>query len=416
MDSLKKLFLLISMASVFHFSCQKNEMPELIPVAKFSTPIIDLGKVTFRNYSLNATEFHWDFGNGVTSTEFEPCYEYEDIGVYNVVLTASDGVNSNFYNQVIAIGQIFPDNLFELDTPPFLGGAEMIQFTYGDKAYVGGGYQNLDFSSSKNIWEFDLSSEEWEQLSTIPYGSFTSGINFVLDDIAHFGLGNDNNQNDYYNIYNYSISDDDYSYASNLPFDLFTDGAVFDVVSFSHNNKGYIIGSNNVNSPNPNKFFFEFDPTNNSWTDIGEYPGAGGFGMFHFMIDNKLYIGLGNSNPYSNFLNDSDFWEYDFDTQVWTQKNNFPNESRRDGINFTYNGNGYIGFGYARNLNTGTFKGFSDIWKYDHVNDTWELIANMPVPCKHELFYFIKNNNLYFGGGFNTANGMEDKFYRYEID
>jgi PKD repeat protein len=56
--------------------------------------------VTFTNLSLNASGFHWDFGNGQTSTEENPVAFYETPGLYAVTLTCTP-VNDVHYNQLV---------------------------------------------------------------------------------------------------------------------------------------------------------------------------------------------------------------------------------------------------------------------------------------------------------------------------
>lgn len=46
--------------------------------------------VNFQNNSQNANEFFWDFGDGNTSTDFEPSHAYANPGQYEVLLVASD--------------------------------------------------------------------------------------------------------------------------------------------------------------------------------------------------------------------------------------------------------------------------------------------------------------------------------------
>jgi len=45
--------------------------------------------VTFANASTGTTSYLWDFGDGETSTEFEPTHHYNQAGVYTVTLQAS---------------------------------------------------------------------------------------------------------------------------------------------------------------------------------------------------------------------------------------------------------------------------------------------------------------------------------------
>lgn len=45
------------------------------------------------NNSVNAVSYRWDFGNGHTSTEAHPSYEYEIHGNYTITLTVIDANN-----------------------------------------------------------------------------------------------------------------------------------------------------------------------------------------------------------------------------------------------------------------------------------------------------------------------------------
>lgn len=46
------------------------------------------------NNSKNAVSYHWDFGNGDTSTKAQPNYKYEIHGYYTVTLTITDAFGS----------------------------------------------------------------------------------------------------------------------------------------------------------------------------------------------------------------------------------------------------------------------------------------------------------------------------------
>jgi len=79
----------ISDAAVVH-------IPPIIknPVANFQTDPAIPGKfaapapVTFLNRSIHADHFEWDFGDGHTSTEYQPTHTYEKPGTYQIQLRA----------------------------------------------------------------------------------------------------------------------------------------------------------------------------------------------------------------------------------------------------------------------------------------------------------------------------------------
>ncbi len=94
--------------------------------AQIGGPIGEFGcgplTVTFENESTNTgagvlTDYLWDFGDGTSSTEFEPTHVYDEPGIYTVSLTATNSlgctgtdINTN-YVQVIG-----PDVNFGWDT------------------------------------------------------------------------------------------------------------------------------------------------------------------------------------------------------------------------------------------------------------------------------------------------------------
>lgn len=71
----------------------------VLPVANFKSNVTSGSaplSVQFTDQSENATNWNWDFGDGITSSEQNPVYVYNSTGEYTVTLTASnkDGKNT----------------------------------------------------------------------------------------------------------------------------------------------------------------------------------------------------------------------------------------------------------------------------------------------------------------------------------
>lgn len=66
-------------------------------VQAYAEYVIDESVVTFTNQSLNASEYHWDFGDGNTSAEANPEHIYLD-GSFGVTLIASNGCTSDTFH------------------------------------------------------------------------------------------------------------------------------------------------------------------------------------------------------------------------------------------------------------------------------------------------------------------------------
>ncbi len=71
-----------------------DEDPTADPIASFQFTVdeTEFLKVTFSNFSQNATSYSWDFDNGESSTEESPVYTYPEAGTYDVTLTATNAL------------------------------------------------------------------------------------------------------------------------------------------------------------------------------------------------------------------------------------------------------------------------------------------------------------------------------------
>ncbi len=75
-------------------------------------------EVTFTNNSLNANQFSWDFGNGLTSTQSTPSTVYSTFGSYTVTLVATDTVCDISDTNTVEINHqkgVEPKAAFEID-------------------------------------------------------------------------------------------------------------------------------------------------------------------------------------------------------------------------------------------------------------------------------------------------------------
>jgi PKD repeat protein len=73
------------------------------PVAAFDTVVAacEPHTVEFRNKSIYGSSYLWEFGDGTSSTEFEPEHTFEEYGIYNVKLTVfGEGGREYAYRQV----------------------------------------------------------------------------------------------------------------------------------------------------------------------------------------------------------------------------------------------------------------------------------------------------------------------------
>ena len=89
---MKQLFLFILLFSLFS-SCKKDDIeePEVKACFGYKPNRPGNGIVQFENCSENAKSYKWDFGDGITSSEFEPTHQFSGPFPYTVILIAYDG-------------------------------------------------------------------------------------------------------------------------------------------------------------------------------------------------------------------------------------------------------------------------------------------------------------------------------------
>lgn len=86
------------------FGLTQTDFIEVIPypTAGFALDIV-ADSVFFTNTSTEAISYHWDFGDGTTSTEESPVHAYDSSGQYQVILTATNECTSVSFVQNVSV-------------------------------------------------------------------------------------------------------------------------------------------------------------------------------------------------------------------------------------------------------------------------------------------------------------------------
>ncbi len=100
--------------------------------------------VEFKNESIDANAFYWDFGDGVFSTDSNPVHQYSQEGTFTIQLIASGGIcgSSDTTSQTISIRSSNLRGDFNFNYDPCNDGTEAYFYTQG------GGFQQY-------IWSVD---------------------------------------------------------------------------------------------------------------------------------------------------------------------------------------------------------------------------------------------------------------------
>ena len=234
----------------------------------------------------------------------------------------------------------------------------------------------------------------WRSVGSTSY-AVKMGTGFGIGNKGYFVTGVYNNNNNYpsdVNIYNQPIRvmyEDTHSIAP-VPE---RSGAV----SFSLNGKGYL-GTGQRTSTGTGtgttyyNDFWEYDPDTRVWTQKNNFPGPARSGAVAFSLNGKAYLGTGAKG--ATYY--KDFWEYDPATDTWTQKSDFAGTARSRATGFSLNGKGYLGTGQGTSTSPSTG---TDFWEYDPAADAWTKKTNYPGSGRRGLAGFSVNGKGYLGTG-----------------
>jgi CARDB/Galactose oxidase, central domain len=171
-------------------------------------------------------------------------------------------------------------------------------------------------------------------------------------------------------------------------------------IAFSIGNKGYVGGG--MDSTVTKNDFWEYDPQTNVWTQKANIGGSVRSDAFAFSIGNKGYVGGGTDGAF--VLND--FYEYNPVANTWTQKANVSvNKFEATGFSIDTNGDGitdkgYVGAGLDQN-----FVAQNDFYEYNPVTNAWTQKANFGGVARIGAVGFGIGKKGYMGTGSFTGAG-----------
>jgi N-acetylneuraminic acid mutarotase len=180
--------------------------------------------------------------------------------------------------------------------------------------------------------------------------------------------------------------------------------------SFVVNGEGYIMGGTDDNGFRRSMYSYTF--WQDDWDDepsIGDAPGVNGSGNARgnacaFSLYNKGYVclGVGDGNDFKN-----DLWQFDEDTDAWSQKATFIGAARRNAVSFVINDVAYVGTGIDQNGQM-----LKDMYKYNATANVWVQLNDFAGTARKEAVGFTMGGQGYIGTGDDGV--MRDDFWQYE--
>lgn len=171
--------------------------------------------------------------------------------------------------------------------------------------------------------------------------------------------------------------------------------------AFSLYDTGYIVSGNSNSGERDD--FYQYDPVNDSWTELTPFPGAPRGFAIGDTWNGKAYFGFGHDG--TSLLND--LWVFDPSNMSWTELASCPCAARTHPAMIAHNGKVFVGLG---NTSTGNM---NDWWEYDITLNTWFQKDDLPSQSRHHPYQFGINDYVYTG--FGHGNDIFNDWFRYNI-
>jgi hypothetical protein len=150
------------------------------------------------------------------------------------------------------------------------------------------------------------------------------------------------------------------------------------------------------------KDLWEFNPQTETWSQKANFTGTSRRQSVCFTVGNKAYVGTGEDATGLK----KDFYAYNPETNAWTPIADFAGTARRDAVAFELNGYGFVGTG-----DDGTLK--KDLWMYDVQSDAWIDKAAFPGTPRAGAVAWAAFPVAYLGTGEDVNGEFKNDLYEY---
>lgn len=229
-------------------------------------------------------------------------------------------------------------------------------FVIGEKAYIICGTKGNQYTQSNNlseVWEFNGITRTWTQKNDFPGGARYSPFGFSIGNYGYAGGGVFGNYEEKNDFWKYNPDTDTWNQLNDVYYGIWNE----DMLTIPSSNAAYILGLD-YGSYGGRRYFWEYDEMNDNWIELSHCP-FGNREMSGFMINNKIYAGLG---LFSSFYGSNVWIDYDIGTNTWHNTEDvFAGGHRKNASSFTIGNTGYILLGQ-----TGShYANINDVWKFD---------------------------------------------------
>lgn len=239
--------------------------------------------------------------------------------------------------------------------PDFPGPAR--SFAYGaandSKAYIGFGQSTNSYLN--DLWEYDPETGDWTELASCPCAGRLHPAFVIQDQKIFVGLGN---------------------------------------------------------APTNFRDWWEYNIETDSWNQLADLPGPTRHHPFYFAAGGYVYAGLGHGASIYK-----DWYRWDLESETWDQMDDLPAQARVAGTQLNIDDRGFILSGDGQDHST---MPTGEFWEYDYQTDTWTELPPHPGVSRWAPGSFAIGNTVYFTSGEirpgNPNAGLKNDLWSFDLD
>lgn len=268
--------------------------------------------------------------------------------------------------------------------------------TINNKAYMGTGFDGTDWL--RDWWEYDPELDQWDEKTAFPGAVRTSAVAFTINGKAYVGTGYDG-KNNLKDFWEYDPVADEWNQIAD-----FEGTARYGALAFAIGDRGF------VGTGYDGKWLkdiWEYKPGKNQWEQKASVGGSKRTNAFVFVINDKAYVGGGTNNNVIEY----DFWEFDpvendsigdWDEMTALDDDDQDyNVARELSSAFVINGYGYVACGAIGSIN-------SEVWEYDATTDLWTEKTTFEGSSRESAIGFAIGAKGYISTGRNSSMRYDD--------
>ena len=298
------------------------------------------------------------------------------------------------------------DSWYQVDSINGAPRAAATAFTVGQYAYVATGLEEYGFRRKVNSYNYfqndwdnetSLGGDNGQGLERASAISFSSEINQK----GYVGLGQTETVAYMNDLWEFDPIANTWTQKANFIGSPRRQAVAFTLQS---NNLAYV--GTGQDASGLTKDFYTYNASTNTWTQIQDFPGLARRGAVAYSGENHGFLGTGAGAVLLN-----DFWMYDATLDTWIQKAPFPGSPRSGAVAWTPDSGidhplGYIALGEDNFIE---FK--QDVWEYNYYTNSWMQRTDFPGVGRKYAVAFSVQGIAYVGTGYNGV--FHDDFYAY---